>query len=88
MLGSVLGQPIFTNLLAQQLASIKGIDAAALSNDGATHLPSLVLPALLGVVRAAFDNALTHAFALAIPCGRLALFSSFFMEEWINLKKH
>lgn len=87
MLGSVLGQSIFTNLLVQQVAPIKGLDTAALLNGGATHLPSLVPAALLGVVRTAFDYALTHAFALAIPCGGLALFSSFFME-WINVKKH
>lgn len=87
MLGSVIAQSIFTNLLVQQVAPINGIDTTALLNGGATHLPSLVPAALLGIVRTAYDYALTHAFALAIPCGGLALISSFFME-WINVKKH
>lgn len=85
-LGIGIGQSIFTSELVRQLARVPGLDVGAVIKAGATDLSAVVPGPLLGVVREAFDYALTRAFALAIASAGVALCCSLAME-WISVKE-
>ena len=85
-LAIAIGQSIFTNVFEKQISGLPGIHVEKVINQGAVDLNALVPQQLLGVVREAFNFALTPAFTLSIASGGLALCCSFAME-WINVKK-
>ena len=85
-LAIAIGQSIFTNVFENQISGLPGIDVERVINQGAVNLGAVVPQQFLGVVREAFNLALTRAFVLSIASGGLALCCSFAMQ-WINVKK-
>lgn len=82
ILGTNIGQAIFSNLLIRRLDQVPGVDAAAVIMAGSTNLGAVgTSPA----VREAFNYALTRAFILAVVSGGLAFACSMAME-WGNVK--
>lgn len=85
MLGIVIGQSIFTNIFAQKIAHIPGINTTTVLNNAAMNLAAVVPASSFDLVRAYLDFSITRAFVLSIPCGILALCCSLAME-WISVK--
>ena len=81
-----IGQSIFTNIFENRISALPGIDIQRVINQGAVDLNAVVPQKFLGVVREAFNFALTRAFVVSIAGGGLALCCSFAME-WISVKK-
>lgn len=82
ILGTNVGQAIFSNLFVRRLDNVPGVDAAAMIMSGPTNLAAA---GSSPVVREAFNYALTRAFVLAVVSGGLAFASSLAME-WGNVK--
>lgn len=83
ILGTNIGQAIFSNLLVQRLANEPDVDAKAIVLAGPTNIASA--GASSSAVRQAFNYALTRTFLLAVAVGLLAFGSSLAME-WGNVK--
>ena len=83
ILGTNIGQAIFSNVLLRQLEGIPGVDAAAVILAGPTALASA---GTSSVVREACNYALTRTFILAVVSGGLAFACSLAME-WGNVKR-
>lgn len=83
ILGTNIGQAIFSNLLVKRLSQVPGVDAAAMVAAGPT---SLATAGSSSAVREAFNYALTRVFILAAVSGGLAFACSLGME-WGNVKQ-
>ena len=81
ILGTSIGQAIFTSLYVRRLELLPGVDGAAVVRAGATNLAAMVPEALLPAVREAYDYALTRAFVLAIACSSVGFACSLMMEQ-------
>ncbi len=83
ILGTNIGQTIFSNLSIKKLEQVPGVDAAAVISAGPTNLAAAETSSM---VREAFNYALTREFVLAIVSGGLAFACSMAME-WGNVKR-
>jgi len=83
ILGTNIGQAIFSNLFIKRLDQVPGVDAAAVVKAGPT---SLAAAGTSAAVREAFNYALTRGFLLAAVSGGLAFACSMAME-WGNVKR-
>ena len=89
ILGTNIGQAIFSNVLMRRLDRVLGVDAAAVIKAG--PMADLASTAAASgsnssAVREAFNHALTRAFVLAVVSGVLAFACSMAME-WGNVKR-
>ena len=83
ILGTNIGQAIFSNLFIRRLDQVPGVDAAAVIMAGPTNLAAA---GTSSVVREAFNYALTRAFVLAVVSGGSAFACSMAMK-WGNVKR-
>jgi MFS family permease len=83
ILGTNIGQAIFSNLFIRRLDRVPGVDAAAVIRQGPTKLAAA---GTSSVVREAFNYALTRTFILAVVSGCLAFACSMAME-WGNVRR-
>lgn len=82
ILGTNIGQAVFSNLFIRRLDHMPGVDAVALIKAGPTNLDTAGTSSM---VREAYNFALTRAFILAVVSGGLAFACSMAME-WGNVK--
>ncbi len=83
ILGTNVGQAIFSNLAIKDFEHMPGVNAVAVINAGPS---SLAAAGTSAVVREACNYALTRAFPLAVVSGGLAFACSLAME-WGNVKR-
>lgn len=83
ILGTNVGQAIFSNVFIKRLEHVSDIDARAIILAGPTNLGSIGTSAM---VREAFNYSLRWTFILAVAGGILAFASSLAME-WGNVKR-
>ena len=83
ILGTNIGQAIFSNVFIRGLDHVPGVDAVALIKTGPTNLGTAETSP---TVREAYNYALTRAFLLAVVSGGLAFACSMAME-WGNVKR-
>lgn len=83
ILGTNVGQAIFSNVFLKRLEHVPDIDAKAIILAGPTNLGSIGTSAM---VREAFNYSLRRTFILAVAGGILAFASSLAME-WGNVKR-
>lgn len=83
ILGTNIGQAIFSNLFIRRLDHVPGVDAVAVIMAGPANL---VATEKSSTVREAFNYALTRLFLLAVVSGGLAFACSMAME-WGNVKR-
>lgn len=82
ILGTNIGQAIFSNLLRRRLDQVPGVDAAAVIMAGPTNLAA----GTSSTVREAFNYALTRTFVSAAASGGLA-FACSTAIEWGSVKR-
>lgn len=83
ILGTNIGQAIFSNMFVRKLDQVPGVDASAVIMAGPTNFAAA---GNSPVVREPFNYALTRVFVLAVVSGGLAFASSLAME-WGNVKR-
>lgn len=83
ILGTNVGQAIFSNVFLKRLGHVSDIDARAIILAGPTYMASIGTSAM---VREAFKYSLTRTFILAVAGGILA-FASSLAIEWGNVKR-
>lgn len=81
-----IAESVFTNNLANALASVAGLDAKAVAQAGATQLRDLVPAADLAVVLVDYNNSLRKAFIVALACCVAAMLPALGIE-WVSVKK-
>jgi MFS family permease len=80
-----VAQSIFQNRLMDTLSNLPGIDASKIGSVGATELRSVVPPAQLESVLAAFNHALIATFYVVTAASCVAIFPALAME-WRSVK--
>jgi len=81
-----IGQNVFANELVKGLASVAGIQPAAVAANGATELRKNVDPAKLTGVLLAYNGALVKVFEAGLALACLSIIGALSME-WKNIKK-
>ena len=84
-LGIAIGQSIFTNIFKSKVSALPDLDIEKVINSGAADLSAVVPDHLLGIVRNAFNLALTRTFTVSIVSAGLVMCASLAMD-WINVK--
>ena len=80
-----IGQNVLVNKLVPALSGIPKFDPAVVVNTGATEIHTVVPPQYLELVKAAYNNAVTDVFDVALVLGCLTIFGSLAME-WRSIK--
>jgi MFS family permease len=86
ILGIVISQTIFANLLLQNLGEVAGVDARGVIQAGPTKISSVVQSALVEAVRDAYNAALRSTFILPVVAAGLCCICAMGME-WKRIKK-
>lgn len=86
ILGIVIAQTIFTNLLQRNLGEMAGVDAHGIIQAGPTRIGSVVRPEVVGAVREAYNSALRSTFILPVVAAGLCCVCAMGME-WKRIKK-
>lgn len=81
-----VGQNVFTQRLAQNLAGTPGLDLEAILNAGATDLRTIVAPQFLHGVLVAYNDALRQAFVLGTAMASLMILGAVGVE-WRSVNK-
>lgn len=85
-LGVSIAQNLFSNLLEQRLGQLEpSVSPYAIISAGATAIPSAVPPALVDVVREAYNYAISKTFILPATGASIAFFMAFGVR-WVNIK--
>ena len=86
ILGIVISQTIFANLLQRNLGEVKGVDAHAIIQAGPTKIGSVVAAEMVDAVRDAYNSALRNTFILPVVAAGLCCICAMGME-WKRIKK-
>ena len=84
ILGIIIAQAIFANLLVSKLDAVAGVDTGTVIQAGPTNIRDVVPPALVDAVRSAYNSALQGTYLLPVVAAALSCLCALGME-WRRL---